>query len=99
MIPLFLKRLLVGPPLATSRLIHERVTKFKGLAVFSSDAATLLAPVATFGLLLVGALVVLVIALTHAWPALVAELLGMAALLLTAALFFLLLLRALFAQF
>jgi amino acid transporter len=33
-----LKRVLIGPPLATSQLIHERVTKFKGLAVFSSDA-------------------------------------------------------------
>ncbi len=32
------KRLLIGSPLATSQLIHERVTKFKGLAVFSSDA-------------------------------------------------------------
>ena len=32
------KRLLVGSPLETSQLIHERVTKFKGLAVFSSDA-------------------------------------------------------------
>jgi len=33
-----LKRFLIGRPLATSQLIHERVTKFKGLAVFSSDA-------------------------------------------------------------
>ncbi len=32
------KRLLIGSPLETAQLIHERVTKFKGLAVFSSDA-------------------------------------------------------------
>lgn len=33
-----LRRLLIGSPLPTERLIHERITKFKGLAVFSSDA-------------------------------------------------------------
>ncbi len=33
-----LKRLLIGTPLRTEHLIHERVTKAKGLAVFSSDA-------------------------------------------------------------
>ncbi|MGQ0569952.1 MAG: APC family permease, partial [Armatimonadota bacterium] len=33
-----LKRLLIGAPLATSQLIHERITKIKGLAIFSSDA-------------------------------------------------------------
>jgi amino acid transporter len=33
-----LKRWLIGPPLATAQLAHERITKFKGLAVFSSDA-------------------------------------------------------------
>lgn len=33
-----IKQLLIGRPLATSQLIHERVTKIKGLAVFSSDA-------------------------------------------------------------
>src|SRR2546430_1381540 len=33
-----LKRALIGPPLATSQLIHERISKLKGLAVFSSDA-------------------------------------------------------------
>ncbi len=31
------KRLLVGPPLASGRLVHERLTKVKALAVFSSD--------------------------------------------------------------
>ncbi|HXF82315.1 MAG TPA: APC family permease [bacterium] len=33
-----LRRVLIGPPLPTERLVHERVTKSKGLAVFSSDA-------------------------------------------------------------
>src|SRR3989442_2959723 len=33
-----LKRALIGAPLATSQLIHERISKLKGLAVFSSDA-------------------------------------------------------------
>jgi amino acid transporter len=33
-----LKNLLLGPPLATSRLIHERLRKLVALAVFSSDA-------------------------------------------------------------
>jgi len=33
-----LKRVLVGPPLETRQLIHQRITKLKGLAVFSSDA-------------------------------------------------------------
>ena len=32
------RRWVVGHPLPTSQLIHERITKFKGLAVFSSDA-------------------------------------------------------------
>ena len=33
-----LKRLLIGVPIATSRAEHERLTKFKALAVLSSDA-------------------------------------------------------------
>jgi len=33
-----LKNLLVGPPLATSQLVHERLRKLVALAVFSSDA-------------------------------------------------------------
>ncbi len=33
-----LRRVLIGPPLPTSQLIHERISKVKGLAVFSSDA-------------------------------------------------------------
>jgi amino acid transporter len=33
-----LKRLLIGDPLATYQAIHERLTKTKALAVFSSDA-------------------------------------------------------------
>ncbi|MGH2425294.1 MAG: APC family permease, partial [bacterium] len=33
-----LRRVLVGPPLETRQLIHQRITKLKGLAVFSSDA-------------------------------------------------------------
>jgi len=33
-----LKRLLIGRPLPTRQLIHERVNKVQGLAVFSSDA-------------------------------------------------------------
>src|SRR5438034_10064973 len=33
-----LKRALIGPPLATSQLIHERISKLKRLAIFSSDA-------------------------------------------------------------
>lgn len=32
------KRILIGPPLATAEEIHERLTKVKALAVFSSDA-------------------------------------------------------------
>src|SRR6266508_3791870 len=32
------KRVLVGPPLATSASSHERVSKVVGLAIFSSDA-------------------------------------------------------------
>jgi amino acid transporter len=32
------KRVLIGPPLATAEEIHERLTKVKALAVFSSDA-------------------------------------------------------------
>jgi len=31
------KRLLVGTPLATAQLVHERLTKVKALAIFSSD--------------------------------------------------------------
>lgn len=33
-----LRRVLVGPPLETRQLIHQRISKVKGLAVFSSDA-------------------------------------------------------------
>src|SRR5256886_1579754 len=33
-----LKRLLIGAPIASSRAEHERLTKFKALAVLSSDA-------------------------------------------------------------
>jgi len=33
-----LRRILIGRPLATSQLIHERLSKTKALAVFSSDA-------------------------------------------------------------
>src|SRR5439155_26380878 len=33
-----LKRLLVGSPIKTERLLHERLTKKRALAVFSSDA-------------------------------------------------------------
>lgn len=33
-----LKRVLVGPPLDTQQLIHQRISKLKGLAVFASDA-------------------------------------------------------------
>ncbi|HEY7063804.1 MAG TPA: APC family permease [Chloroflexota bacterium] len=33
-----LKRLLIGPSIATAQEIHERLTKLKALAVFSSDA-------------------------------------------------------------
>lgn len=33
-----IKKFLLGKPLRTSRLIHERLTRFKALAVFSSDA-------------------------------------------------------------
>lgn len=36
--PGFLWRLLVGPPLATARLQHERLDVWRGLAVFGSDA-------------------------------------------------------------
>src|SRR5437879_4550576 len=32
-----LKRTLIGTPLSTARLEHERLTKFKALAVLSSD--------------------------------------------------------------
>src|SRR2546427_665946 len=38
MIRTALKRALIGPPLATTQLLHERISKLKGLAVFSSDA-------------------------------------------------------------
>jgi hypothetical protein len=63
---------------------------------FEEVRPTWLAPAATLGILLVGILIVLVIALAHAWPVFVEEFLGMVALLLTAALFFLLLLKSLF---
>jgi len=33
-----LRRLLIGDPLSTSQMIHERLTNFKALAVFASDA-------------------------------------------------------------
>jgi hypothetical protein len=33
-----LKRVLLGRPLPTSRLVHERLRKLVALAVFSSDA-------------------------------------------------------------
>lgn len=33
-----LRKLLIGSPLATSQMVHERLTKVKALAVFSSDA-------------------------------------------------------------
>lgn len=33
-----LRRVLVGPPLETRQLIHQRISKLKGMAVFSSDA-------------------------------------------------------------
>lgn len=33
-----LRRLLIGNPLSTSQLVHERLSKVKALAVFSSDA-------------------------------------------------------------
>ncbi|MDQ7850848.1 MAG: APC family permease, partial [Armatimonadota bacterium] len=32
------KRVLLGPPLPTRRIVHERLNKIQGLAVFSSDA-------------------------------------------------------------
>ena len=34
----YVKRVLIGPPLPTHRLAHERLNKIQGLAVFSSDA-------------------------------------------------------------
>ena len=33
-----LRRMLLGDPLATSQIVHEKLTKIKALAVFSSDA-------------------------------------------------------------
>ena len=33
-----LKQILIGQPLASERLAHERLTKFQALAVLSSDA-------------------------------------------------------------
>src|SRR3989304_80035 len=33
-----MKRVVIGSPFATSRAIHERLTKVKALAIFSSDA-------------------------------------------------------------
>jgi amino acid transporter len=33
-----LKRILIGPPLTSAQIIHERLSKVKALAVFSSDA-------------------------------------------------------------
>src|SRR6266516_1994894 len=38
-----LKRSLIGTPLSTARLEHERLTKFKALAVLSSDVISLVA--------------------------------------------------------
>jgi amino acid transporter len=58
--------------------------------------ASVLEPVATIGALLLVVLTALVVAVTHAWPAFVDELLGGVAMVLTAVLFFLLLLRSMF---
>ena len=33
-----LRRVLIGPPLPTQRLVHERLNRIQGLAVFASDA-------------------------------------------------------------
>jgi hypothetical protein len=55
-----------------------------------------LAPVATLGVLLIGVLIILVVAVSRAWPPLVEALLGIGAVLLTAVLFFLLLIRSIF---
>jgi amino acid transporter len=68
------------------------------LAEFESVRPTVLAPAATVGLLLLCVLVALVVAITHAWPVLIGQLLGIVAVLLTAALFFVLLLRSMFSK-
>jgi amino acid transporter len=63
---------------------------------FEEVRPTILAPAATLGLLLLGVIIVLVVAVTHAWPLLLGQLLGIVAVLLTAALFFMLLVRSMF---
>jgi hypothetical protein len=63
---------------------------------FEEVRPTILAPAATLGLLLLGVIIVLVVAVTHAWPLLLGQLLGIVAMLLTAALFFVLLVRSMF---
>ena len=62
----YLKRTLIGHPLPTHRLAHERLNKIQGLAVFSSDALSSSAYATEeilLALLLAGPL-----ALRLAWP-------------------------------
>ncbi len=61
-----IKRLLIGRPLPTRQLIHERLNKIQGLAVFSSDALSSSAYATEeilLALMLAGPA-----ALTYAWP-------------------------------
>lgn len=57
-----MKNLLLGPPLATARLVHERLRKLVVLAVFSSDAISSTAEQLFFYLFQAATLAILILA-------------------------------------
>jgi hypothetical protein len=67
-----------------------------GAAQFEGPRPPLVVPIATLTTLLIGVGVMFVVTLSHGWPVVFEEILGVVAILIVAALFFLLLLRSIF---
>src|ERR1700687_2405387 len=80
-----LKRLLVGTPIRTARLAHERLTKKTALAVFSSDALSSTAYATEEILLVLAAAYVAPIHDLHAFSKVIPITVGIAALLIIVA--------------
>ncbi len=77
-----LKRLLVGSPIRTARLAHERLTKKTALAVFSSDALSSTAYATEEILLVLAAAYVAPIGDIHAFSRVIPITIGIATLLI-----------------
>ena len=63
-----IKRILVGRPLTTDRVTHERLSKKKALAIFSSDALSSVAYATEQILIVLGGAAVTVNAFPWTWP-------------------------------